>query len=169
MNLQLNQILDTWTFSNEQWQKFINIEKKNKREDNIYFGIGILILSTPMLMILRDTNFMTSLLFTAPLAILIPWLRQQFGNPHLKNHIGESIVKIYPDYLIINDKKIDLYGKRKWIKNMKIIETTSDFKLLEFTIEWNTRKGNTNDETRIPIPKNKEQKAKELIEFYRNY
>ena len=52
---------------------------------------------------------------------------------------------------------------------MKIIETPEEFKLLEFTIEWNTRNGNTNDETRIPIPLDKEQKAKELIAFYREY
>ena len=52
---------------------------------------------------------------------------------------------------------------------MRIIESEADFKLLEFTIEWNTRNGNTNDETRIPIPLDKEKKAKELIEFYRHY
>lgn len=169
MDLQLNQILETWTFSNEQWKKFVKIEKKNKKEDNIYFAIGILILCTPMLMVLRGTNFITALLFTSPLAILIPWLRQKFGNPHLKEHKGESTVKIFPEYLIVNNKKIDLYGNRKWIKDMRIIETSENFKLLEFTIEWSTRKGNTNDETRIPIPKNKEQRAKELIEFYRNH
>lgn len=169
MQLQLNKILDTWTFSNETWKKFIVIEKANKKEDNIYFGIGILVLCTPGLMLMRSTSFFTALLFSIPLALLIPWLRQLFSNPHLKSHTGESIVKIYPDYLIINNKKIDLYGKNKWLKDMKIIETSENFKLLEFTIEWSTRNGNTNDETRIPIPTNKIEKAKELIEFYRYY
>lgn len=41
--------------------------------------------------------------------------------------------------------------------------------ILEFSIEWSTRKGNTNDETRMPIPKDKELKALKLIEFYREY
>lgn len=166
---ELNNILDTWTFQSQDWKKFVAIEKKNKKEDNIYFAIGILVLCTPGLMIFRNTSFLTALLFSIPLALLIPWLRQQFSNPHLKNHNGESIVKIYPNYLLINSKKIDLYGKRKWLKDMRVIETTDNFKLLEFTIEWNTRNGNTNDETRIPIPNGKEGKALELIEFYRYY
>jgi len=169
MKLNSNNLLDTWSFSSEEWNKFVAVEKRNKREDNIYFGIGIVVLCTLGLMLLRNTSFLTALLFAVPLALLIPWLRMQFGNPHLKEVTTESIVKIYPDYLIINNKKIDLYGKRKWLKDMKIIESKNGMKLLEFTIEWNTRKGNTNDETRIPIPNGKEEKAKELIGFYRNY
>lgn len=35
--------------------------------------------------------------------------------------------------------------------------------LLEFTIEWITRKGPTNDEYRIPIPKDKMEEAEQLI------
>jgi hypothetical protein len=169
MDLQLNQILDTWIFPSEVWNKFVKIEKGNKKEDNIYFGIGIIVLCTPGLMLLRGTSFLTAFIFALPLAFLLPWLRMKFMNSHLKNISKESVVKIYPDYLIINNKKIDLYGKKKWLKNMKIIETPEEFKLLEFTIEWNTRNGNTNDETRIPIPLDKEQKAKELIAFYREY
>lgn len=169
MQLELNKTLDTWTFPSHLWNTFVSIEKKNKKEDNIYFGIGILLLCTPFLMFFRSTSFLTALLFTVPLALLLPWLRMLFSNPHLKNRNKESTVKIYPEYLLINNKRIDLYGEEKWIKDMKIIETSSHFKLLEFTIEWRTRKGNTNDETRIPIPLNKEEKAKELIEFYRHY
>lgn len=169
MALELNSKLDTWTFSSDMWNRYVAIEKRNKKEDNFYLGIGILVLCTPGLMLLRNTSFLTALMFAVPLAFLLPWLRMQFGNPHLKSVSTESIVEIYPDYLIINNKKIDLYGKRKWLKDMKIIETNNAFKLLEFTIEWNTRKGNTNDETRIPIPKGKELKALELIEFYREY
>jgi hypothetical protein len=169
MQLQLNEILDTWTFSSEDWNKFVVIEKKNKKEDNIYFGIGIIVLCTPGLMILRGASFFTALIFAIPLAFLLPWLRMKFMNSHLKKVSRKTIIKIYPDYLLINNKKIDLYQKKKWLKDMKIIETNEDFKLLEFTIEWNTRNGNTNDETRIPIPLDKLEKAKELIEFYRYY
>ncbi|PHR71393.1 MAG: hypothetical protein COA67_06730 [Lutibacter sp.] len=169
MFLEQSNILDTWSFTAGEWNRFVAIEKRIKREDNIYFGIGILVLCTPGLMILRSTSFLTALLFSAPLALLIPWLRMKFSNPHLKDASKESIIEIYHEHLTINSKKIDLYGKKKWLKDMKIIETNDNFKLLEFTVEWKTRNGNTNDETRIPIPKGKELKALELIEFYREY
>lgn len=166
---QEGKILDTWTFTSNEWNDFVTIEKENKKEDNIYFGIGILLICTPGLMFFRDTTFLMALAFSVPFALLLPFLRIKFSSPHLKNNSRGTIIKIYPDYLLINNKKIDLFGKRKWIMNMKIISTPTNLKLLEFTIEWMTNKGNTNDETRIPIPKDKEQKAIELIEFYRNY
>ena len=163
-----SKILDTWTFTSTEWDDFVTIEKGNKKEDNIYFGVGILILCVPGLMFLRNTSFLMALSFSIPFALLLPLLRIKFSSPHLKGNTGVTIIKIYPNYLLINTKKIELFGKRKWIKDMKIISTPSGLKLLEFTIEWFTHKGNTNDETRIPIPKDKEQKALELIEFYRN-
>lgn len=164
-----NSILDTWTFTTNEWNDFVAIEKGNKKEDNIYFGVGILLICTPGLMFFRDTTFLMALAFSVPFALLLPFLRIKFSSPHLKNNSRGTIIKIYPNYLLINNKKIDLFGKRKWIMDMKIISTTSNLKLLEFTIEWITNKGNTNDETRIPIPKDKEQKALEIIEFYKNY
>ena len=164
-----SKILDTWTFTSNEWNDYVAIEKGNKKEDNIYLGIGILLICTPGLMLFRGTSFFMALAFAIPFALLLPLLRIKFSSPHLKVHSGGTIIKIYPNYLLINTKKIDLYSKRKWIKDMKIITTISDYKLLEFTIEWWTSKGNTNDETRIPIPKGKEQKALDLIDFYKNY
>ena len=163
-----SKILDTWTFTSNEWNNFVAIEKGNKKEDNIYFGIGILIICIPGLMLFRGTSFLIALIFSIPFALLLPLLRIKFSSSHLKNNSKGAIIKIYPEYLLINNKKIDLFGKRKWIMDMKIITTPSNLKLLEFTIEWFTHKGNTNDETRIPIPKDKEQKALELINFYRN-
>ena len=143
--------------------------KKNKREDNFYLAAAIVIGATALLMIARNTTFLMALAFAIPTAILIPWLRYQFLNPHLKNTEQETIVKIYSNCLIVNNKTIHLFNKNRWLKDMQIIDTKSDLKLLEFTIEWGTRRGNTNDETRIPIPANKLEKAKEMIDFYRHY
>ncbi|MDC9723686.1 MAG: hypothetical protein PSN34_13070 [Urechidicola sp.] len=164
-----SKILDTWLFTSNEWNDFVSIEKENKKEDNIYLGIGILIICIPGLMLFRGTNFLTALAFSVPFALLLPFLRIKFSSPHLKNNSRGTIIKIYPNYLLINTKKIELFGKRKWIMDMKIITTPSNQKLLEFTIEWMTSKGNTNDETRIPIPKDKEQKALEIIEFYKKH
>ncbi len=162
-------ILDTWTFTSKEWNNFVNIEKGNKKEDNIYFGIGILILCIPGLMLFRNASFLIALIFSIPFAILLPFLRIRFSSTHLKSNSKGAVIEIYPKYLLINSKKINLFGKRKWIVDIKIVNTSSNLKLLEFTIEWFTHKGNTNDETRIPIPKGKEEKALELIQFYRNH
>lgn len=156
-------LLATWEYSEKEWNEFVDIEKANKKEDNIYFGIGILVLGTFGLMILRQTSFFMGLLFAAPLALLIPFLRFKFSYPHLKKNAKKPYIKIFSDHLEINKHIIDLSGKRKRLKNIKIIDAVNQRKLLEFDVQWITAKGPTNDEFRILIPKNKLNEATTIL------
>lgn len=155
-----------WTYSKREWEAFVDIEKANKKEDSIYFGIGILILGIPGLMFLRDTSFLIALAFTVPFAFLIPYLRMRLSYQHLRKGIKNPEIKIYFDKLLINNHEIVLQSKKRRVKSMKIIETETDMKLLEFDVQWITNKGPTNDEFRIPIPSDKIEEAVHLIEKY---
>jgi len=161
--------LDTWTYSPLQWNQYVKMGKKHKLEDNIYFGIGILILGIPGLMLLREASFLLSFAIVIPLALLLPLLRILFGSAHLKTKQSKATIKIYPNYLDINGRIIYLITKNKWLKNVQIININYSLLLLEFDIAWQTNKGVTNDETRIPIPLDKLNKAYELIEFYKTH
>lgn len=161
--------LDTWTFSAKEWNQFIKEAKSLKKEDNIYMGIATLIVGVPFLMLSRKITFLMALIFVIPFAILIPWARNKISTAHLKSIKKEAIVNFYTNYITINSKRIDLYGDKKWIKNMTIIDGKNGLKLLEIEIAWSTRKGDTFDETRIPIPSNKIERAEALIEYYKLY
>lgn len=152
-----------WSYSQQEWDEFVDIEKANKKEDNIYFGVGILILGTIVLMLFRQTSFLGGLVFAAPLAFLLPWLRMKISYRHLKKGVVNPFVKIYSHHLLINDKRIELFADKKRVKSLKIIEAKNDKKLLEFDVQWLTRKGPTNDEFRILIPKDKLEEAKSLV------
>jgi hypothetical protein len=156
-------LITEWNYSQKEWDEFVLIEKANKKEDSIYFGICILILGTIALMILRGTSFLVGLIFTIPFAILIPWLRMKFSYKHLKKGIKKPFVRIYTDHLLINTHRIELSGKIKRVKSLKIIDAKNDVKLLEFDVQWITRKGPTNDEFRILIPADKITEAEKLI------
>lgn len=160
---QNTEVLSHWKYTSKQWDKFVTIEKGNKKEDNIYFGIGIVILATITLMLFRGTSFFTALLFSVPLAILIPFLRMKFSYKHLKKGIKNPEVKITFNNLFINNHVIELQNKNKRVKSMKIIEEKNNIKLLEFDVQWLTRKGPTNDEFRILIPDDKLEEAQKLI------
>lgn len=160
---QNTEVLSHWKYTSKQWDKFVTIEKGNKKEDNIYFGIGIVILATITLMLFRATSFFTALLFSVPLAILIPFLRMKFSYKHLKKGIKNPEVKITFNNLFINNHVIELQNKNKRVKSMKIIEEKNNIKLLEFDVQWLTRKGPTNDEFRILIPDDKLEEAQKLI------
>lgn len=156
-------LLAYWQYDTRMWDEFVTIEKGNKKEDNIYFGIGIVIVGTLGLMFFRSTGFWMALLFSLPLAILIPWLRMTFAYKHLKKGIKNPEVKIFRDFLLINNKRIELRNDRKRIRSLKVRDTKSDLKLLEFDIQWTTAKGPTNDEFRILIPEEELATIDELI------
>ena len=160
---QHSEVLSNWKYTTKQWDEFVTIEKGNKKEDSIYFGIGIVILSTIALMLLRQTSFFTALVFAIPLAVLIPFLRMKFSYKHLKKGVKNPEVKITFNNLFINNHIVELQNKNKRVKSMKIIEEKNNIKLLEFDVQWLTRKGPTNDEFRILIPDDKLEEAQKLI------
>lgn len=159
-------LIAEWHYSEKEWNEFVVFERANKKEDNIYFGIGIVILGTFGLMILRQTSFFGALVFAIPLAILIPWLRMKLSYKHLKKSVKDASVKIYIDHLLINNHKIALTGERRRVRNLKIIDGKNGIKLLEFNVQWTTTKGPTNDEFRILIPNDKITEAENLISIF---
>ncbi|MDP5092435.1 MAG: hypothetical protein NWQ17_03955 [Polaribacter sp.] len=158
-----------WHYSEQEWNEFVDIEKANKKEDNIYFGIAILLIVPFGLMYYRDTTYLIGILFAIPFAFLIPFLRMKFSYKHLQKNVLKPHVLIFNDYMMINYHKIEVASKRRRIKSLKIIDAKNNKKLLEVDIQWATRKGPTNDEFRILIPENKLSEAEKLIEdFYKS-
>ena len=158
-----------WHYSEQEWNEFVDIEKANKKEDNIYFGIAILLIVPFGLMYYRDTTYLIGILFAIPFAFLIPFLRMKFSYKHLQKNVLKPHVLIFNDYMMINYHKIEVASKRRRIKSLKIIDAKNNKKLLEVDIQWSTRKGPTYDEFRILIPENKLSEAEKLIEdFYKS-
>lgn len=161
--------LDTWTFSSKEWYLFTTEATSLKKEDNIYMAIATLLVGIPFLMLSRRVTFLMSTFFVIPFAIIIPYVRYRIAVKNLKLTANKAIVEFYSEYILINGKKIELFNNNKWIKNMKIINGKNDLKLLEIEIAWSARKGDTFDETRVPIPLDKLERAEALIEYYRIY
>lgn len=161
--------LDTWEITPNEWNSFIKEAKSLKKEDNIYMGIATLIVGIPFLMLSKKITFLMTLFFVIPFAILVPWARNKMSTSYLKPIKNIAFVKFYTNYITINIRRIDLYADKKWIKNMKIIDSKNGLKLLEIEIAWRARKGYTFDEVRVPIPVDKLERAAGLIEYYSTY
>lgn len=161
--------LDTWTFSAKEWNLFTREATSLKKEDNIYMAIATLIVGIPFLMLNRRITILMSLFFVIPFAVLVPYVRYRIAVKKLNLLTDKAIVKFYSDYILINGKKVTLFANNKWIKNMKIINGKNGLKLLEIEIAWSARKGDTFDETRVPIPFDKLERAEALIKYYKIY
>ena len=156
-------LLISWNYSTEEWNQFVITERKNKKEDNLYMAIGIIILGTVGIMVLRGGSFWISFAIATTIAFLIYGLRMLLSYQHLKKGVQHPKVDIYSDHLLFNNhKKVVLQGENRTIKSVKIIETKSGMNLLEFTVQWNTRKGPTHDEFRVLIPKNQKAAAETI-------
>lgn len=158
-----NNLLAHFRYSTLFWNTYVTTERKNKKEDNFYFGVAITLVCTLGLMFFRNTTFLVALVFAFPFAILIPWLRQKISYKYLEKNISNPEVKIYDTFLRINQHTIEFKNDQRRLKNIKIIETANHLYLLEFDIQWLTRKGPTNDEYRIPIPPEKLDEAQKII------
>jgi hypothetical protein len=165
MNSNNPDILTEWNYSDKEWNCYVKIEKENKKEDNVFFGLGIVIVGIFALMMFRDTSFLTALAFTVPFAILIPFLRMKISYPFLKNTDKNASVTIFKNKLLINRKEIITISDHRRLKLIQIIDSKK-LQLLEFTVEWGTRKGPTNDEFRVLIPHNKMEEAQAIIAYF---
>ena len=156
-------LLAHFTYKRSFWNDYVEVEKKNKKEDNYYFAFAIAILCTGGLMLLRDVTFLVALGFALPFAILLPYLRQRLNYKYLVKDVDNPEVKIFDKFLKINDHTIEFISDQRRLKSLKLIEAPNGMQLLEFDIQWITRKGPTNDEYRIPIPEDKMEEAEQLI------
>ena len=159
----------TWQYSDEEWEDYVRIERKNKKEDNIFFGIGVFIIGTIGLVLLRSTTILVGMSFALFFALLMPYLRMRFSYPHLKS-ASSPTVEFYRDRIIANGKKIVLENdrdiKKRWLKHLKFIHTDEGVLLLEFDVHWITGKGPTSDEFRFMVLPDKINDAKQLMKQY---
>ena len=162
-----NTPLVTWHYSPEEWNTAITVARNLKKEDNYYYAFAILVGSIIVLMLTRDVSFLTALLFAIPFAVFIPYIRFKIVTKKLTPTKSDSFVVFYKNFINFNDTLIELYAENRWIKNMKII-TENSINFIEVDIAWSTRRGNTFDEYRIPIPNEQLTKAEELINLYAN-
>lgn len=164
-----NQMFAEWNYSEQEWNEYVAIERKNKKEDNLYFGIGVFILGTLALILLRSTTILVAMFFAAFFAWLMPFLRMRFSYPHLKSS-SQASVQFYASKIIANEKPIKLRNtkqvKHRWLQDVELYREKNKSLFIEFDVHWNTGKGPTSDEFRFLVPKQKEHEAEELLKLY---
>lgn len=154
-----------WRYPVDVWEAYVKAEGKAKGEDNIYAAIGVLILGTPALMLLRGAGIWLSLAIVIPIALVFGYGRQYYVMKRLKSVMKDPQVGIGHDKLHFGRKSIEIFNRHKWISGLRIFERDG-MKLLEFTCSWDTRKGPTFDEYRIPVLPEHEAEAQLLLDYF---
>lgn len=159
-------ILGEWTIDAENWNQFIITEKKLRNEDSIYLFIGAIVMGTIGLMSARDVNLLTALLFASAIGLVVVWLRRYFALKNLKmeKHSPKKIV-ITPTTVFINAQVFTLIGENRYLRKVEMIKKNQQ-DIIEFTIGWETRKGHTFDELRIPVASSTFTQAEHILNYF---
>lgn len=147
------QILASWNYSISDWKRFLRWEHNQRRSQAIMVGMLIVGAGTLLLRFGKGGDWATSLLISSFVGLLYIFGQYflSMGSLSLKDQQMPEVL-ITNEAIIVNGKMNCFYGNNLWLGKVSINETV-DFNILEITYCWNTRKGKSMDEIRVPIPK----------------
>lgn len=160
-------IIAEWETDPSTWQQFTINERKYRNEDNIYFFIAVLILGTLVLMLSRSASFWLALGISAGMGAIIVYIRRSLSLSNLQpgNQKSARRVIISDAFVSLNGHTFDLFSASRNTRKVRFLPDESPA-ILEFTIEWMTRKGPTFDELRVPVPAANFQQAAAVVQYF---
>lgn len=157
-----NPVLAHWYYSVEEWEAFTRTEKKIRGEEVLLEALLITVLGTLLLHFTRGASWVVALAICMVIGTIYALIRYtmrlntiRWRNPSLPEVI------ITNSAVIINGNKLDYHSETRWLRRADLAEKEGR-NLLAITYEWQTRKGVTFDEIRIPIPKGRLKEGMEI-------
>lgn len=160
LNLE-SEILANWSFTKSEWFEFISWEKKERRLNTFFESFWILLLGAVFIIVFRGASFLIATSISLSIGIIYWVLKVQFTSQPFKIIKEENRVVITNVAVIINDAYQSFRNGDYWLGKIKILKE-GNLNVLEIQYHWNTRRGSTYDEIRIPIPVGKTEEA-ELV------
>lgn len=148
-----------------EWQAFAKWEKKERKLNTFIEACWIAVLGAVILNLMRSPGWLLSFLFSAGLAFIYYFLKVFLTNNYLNNTLKEFYAVVTNSSIIINGKEHVINDGFKKAGILKLI-TDINPQVLEFTYHWNTRRGSTYDEIRIPVSDAQLDSAKALVEIW---
>lgn len=152
-------VLVKWNYTVEEWQKFLKWEMKERRLSSTIEAALIVLIGG----VLGYNEGGWVMLVISIVVAIIYWLGKYYlslasiGQP--KNKQCEVVITQYA--LIINGKH-NAFNSQMYCKGKVSIKEEPSPKILEIVYHWQTRKGISQEELRVPIPEGKLEEAKWL-------
>jgi hypothetical protein len=157
-------ILAKWHFTAAEWNRFLQYEKRERKMSSTIESVIIILLGGALLMFAKNANAWLAFGISGVIASIY-WLGKYYlsmGSLGASRAVNEVIIT--PVAIIINGKYNVLRNDRIWLSKV-VVKNETAMQVLEFTFNWSTRKGDTFEEIRIPIPENKLAEAEALAKI----
>lgn len=157
-------VLVRWTISPEEWKRFFEWESGERKSSNIIVSICIAVFGSLLLRYTRDATWGVAMAFSGVIALAYGLLSYYFHMSSVGSRGNKNnTVIVTVSSILINNKLNSFHDEDRWMAGVKIVED-ADPKIFEVSYEWETRRGVTNDQVRVPIPKGKLGEAVLLME-----
>lgn len=113
------EVLAHWTFTTEEWKQFMTLEKHRRLESSIYEGIGIVILGTIVIILLRGGGFFIALSVSGVMAGIIALLRYSLNMNSFGSMLPKNEVTITKQSVLINDKLNPYRSDTIWLDKLE--------------------------------------------------
>jgi len=160
-------ILAKWQFSAQEWNRFLRFERKERKLSNNIESILILLLGGFLLRLGKGAGYGLAFGISGTIAVIY-WVGKYYlnmGSFGAAKAVNDVIIT--PVAVIINGKYNVLRNDSIWLSKA-LVKNENGLDYLELTYDWSTRKGNTFEDLRIPIPAGKLADAEKLAKVIMN-
>lgn len=157
-------IIAIWHYSKEEWKLMTKEETARRLKEGIWVSLLVGLLGSWVLNSSRGVNYITGLFISLCVGVFISLLKVLVSNAIFRLKKNNSIT-ITTNALIINGKFKTINDndtKLEYVKSLKIKENH----FIEFSLQWLTRRGVTNDQLRIFVPIQYKSDINKVLEYY---
>lgn len=159
-------VLAHWSIDRDTWNAFCTNEKKYRKEDNIYFFIAFLVIGTIVLLLTRGASLFGGIFIAALIGGITVAARKKVALKKLQVAHGVPLfVTVGKRHVILNGILYPINTDRMRTGKVRLISDSTPI-ILEFTLYWPTRKGETFDEFRLPLPPDALAQAQAVLAYF---
>lgn len=163
-----NTLLAHWTYSDEEWKIFTKKEFNISIREALVVWLMLVGIGTWLLSGYREMGHLAAFITCFCTGGLITFIRYIIAyNARKANSSKPGDVIISAKSILINGIYHTLNDEHKTLSKLELLNDENP-KILEFTVIWNTRKGQTNEQVRVPVPSDKLTEAIKLVEVFNN-
>jgi hypothetical protein len=155
-------VLARWTYAADEWREYTHAEWKRRRLEAVVVGVLLLLVGYCSGRGGGDEGRAMMVSATAVAVAVGGGLlaRAHFARQANQSAPGEAIIT--PTAILLNGKYHVLRNETYSFQGVRY-DLSAKPPLLEFSISWRTRQGQTGEKIRVPVPAGREAEAREVV------
>jgi hypothetical protein len=158
-------VLAHWVYAPGEWSSYTTGEVKRRMGE--WVGVAIIVMAVGLVSSSGGGEEGRTMLMAAAMVavmILVGGMLMAKGD-HQANVSGPGEAIITPSAILLNGRYHVLRNDTYDFQGVRFDEASTPPQL-EFTIGWSTRSGPARDNIRIPVPKGREEEAREVVALF---